>query len=123
MTKYELNKFRKTLESRQAQLGIGGSQRETLAIETSPDELDRIQHATEFDYAMANQERNTLGLSEAREALRRIDSGAFGICASCGEQIKPKRLAAVPWATLCIVCQKAADCGQPWDEFGSLLAA
>lgn len=118
MTKNELNKFRKTLEGRQAQLGIGGSQRETLAIETSPDELDRIQHSTENDLCMANLERNTHGMSEVREAISRIDAGAFGICVNCEEQIKPKRLAAVPWASLCIVCQKAADCG-----FGLLLAA
>ena len=125
MTNNELDRFRRTLESRQAQLEIGGGRREAIAIETSPDELDRIQHSTETDYAMANLERNTLGLSEVREALHRIDAGAFGICANCEEQIKPKRLAAVPWATLCIVCQKAADRGQgmPWNGFGSLLAA
>ena len=125
MTNNELDKFRNTLESRQTQLRIGGSKRESLAIETSPDELDRIQHSNEIDSAMANLQRNTLGSSEVREALRRIDAGEFGICANCEEQIKPKRLAAVPWASLCIVCQEAADRERstPWNGFDSLLAA
>jgi len=125
MTKNELDAFRKALEGRQTELGRGGGNREDLAIETSPDVLDRIQHTTELDYAIGNLERNTLGLSEVREALLRIDSGVFGICASCEEQIKPKRLAAVPWASLCIACQNAADRGQstPWNGFDSLLAA
>ena len=125
MTKNELDKFRETLESRQAESGSGGSNREGLAIETSPDALDRIQHTTELNYAIANLERNTLGLSDVRKALRRIDSGVFGICPSCEEQIKPKRLAAVPWASLCIVFENAADRGQStsWNGFDSLLAA
>jgi DnaK suppressor protein len=125
MTKNELDTFRETLEGRQTELGSGGSNREALAIETSPDEVDRIQHTTELHYAIGNLERNTLGLGEVREALRRIDSGVFGICASCEEQIKPKRLAAVPWASLCIVCQNAADRGKSmsWNGFDSLLAA
>lgn len=118
MTTNEINQFRQTLESRRTQLAVGGSKRETLAIETSPDELDRIQHSNEIDSCVASLQRNTLGLSEVREALCRIDAGAFGICSNCEEQIMPKRLAAVPWASLCIVCQRAADGG-----FGSLLAA
>jgi DnaK suppressor protein len=44
-----------------------------------------------------------------RTALRRIDAGRFGICTGCEEVINPKRLAAVPWATCCIVCQNDAD--------------
>jgi DnaK suppressor protein len=44
-----------------------------------------------------------------RTALRRIDAGTFGICAGCEESIHPKRLAAVPWAPYCIVCQNGAD--------------
>jgi RNA polymerase-binding transcription factor DksA len=54
-------------------------------------------------------ERNSNWLREVRAALRRIDAGTFGICVGCDENINPKRLAAVPWASSCIVCQEAAD--------------
>jgi DnaK suppressor protein len=48
-------------------------------------------------------------LREIRAALQRIDRGSFGICLNCEEGISAKRLAAVPWTALCIVCQEAAD--------------
>ena len=113
MTTIELNAFRTTLKNRQTELGNQSGDREALAIETSPDELDRIQHASDRDYALSNLERNSDRLREARGALRRIDAGTFGICLGCEENINPKRLAAVPWASFCIVCQEAADRGQP----------
>jgi DnaK suppressor protein len=109
MTKTELNGFRRILENKQIEVGTGGTNREALAIETSPDELDRIQNANDRDYAMSNLERNSSRLSEVRNALRRIDAGTFGICAGCEEDISPKRLVAVPWTSFCIACQEAAD--------------
>jgi DnaK suppressor protein len=48
-------------------------------------------------------------LSEVRAALNRVHLGTFGICLDCEEEISPKRLAAVPWASLCIVCRTAAE--------------
>ena len=81
----------------------------SLAIETSSDELDRTQDASDRDYAMSNLERNSDRLREVRSALRRIDTGTFGICDGCDENISPKRLAAIPWAPFCIACQEAAD--------------
>jgi DnaK suppressor protein len=108
MTKLEINGFRRALENKLLEIG-NGSSREALAIETSPDELDRIQNANDRDYAMGNLERTSSRLSEVRAALRRISSGTFGICAGCEENINLKRLAAVPWASYCIACQEAAD--------------
>ena len=109
MTNTELNAFRKALETRQAEIGNGSANREALAIDTSPDEMDRIQHASDRDYAVSNLERNASRLRQLRAALLRIDAGTFGICVSCEEQISSKRLAAIPWASSCIVCQEAAD--------------
>jgi RNA polymerase-binding transcription factor DksA len=39
-----------------------------------------------------------------RQALRRIESGDYGVCVSCREPIDPKRLAAMPTADTCIAC-------------------
>lgn len=33
----------------------------------------------------------------------------FGLCEGCDEEIAPKRLALVPWATLCVACQAKRD--------------
>jgi len=109
MTKTEVNAFQRTLESRQTELANGNRNRQGLAIEASPDELDRIQHATERDFAMGSLQRNSDLLREVRSALRRVDAGVFGVCAGCEESISRKRLAAIPWASFCIRCQEAAD--------------
>ncbi len=108
MTKAEANAFRKTLESRQTELQIA-NKTQPIELEATSDELDRIQQATERDYAIGSLERNFSRLREVSAAIRRLDAGTFGICGSCEEEITTKRLAAVPWAPFCIVCQEAAD--------------
>lgn len=111
MTNIEVNAYREALRNRQSELGAGFRKREDLAIEASPDDLDRIQQASDHDFVVSNLERNAGQLREVRAALARIDDGTFGICAGCEEPINRKRLAAVPWASSCIVCQEAADLG------------
>jgi DnaK suppressor protein len=112
MTKTEIKAFQRALERRQAEMGNGARNREALAIETSPDEFDRIQHASERDHAMGILERSSKQLGEVRAALRRIQMGTYGNCLGCEVSIHPKRLTAVPWTSFCIVCQEAADRGQ-----------
>jgi DnaK suppressor protein len=109
MTKMKLTAFRRALESRQTELGNGSRDRQALAIETSADELDRIQDASDRDYAMSTLERNFSGLGEVKTALRRIVAGTFGICVDCQADINPRRLVAIPWASHCLACQEATD--------------
>jgi DnaK suppressor protein len=83
--------------------------RDALAIDESPDELDRIQSASARESAIGNLERTAQQVSKIRGALARIQDGSFGVCMDCEVAIHPKRLAAVPWATLCIKCQEKED--------------
>lgn len=83
--------------------------REDMAIEASADVLDRIQDATDREYAINNLELNSIRLREVQTALGRMDAGTFGICSGCGETIGARRLAAVPWTSSCIVCQEIAE--------------
>lgn len=48
-------------------------------------------------------------LGNIDDALHRLDSGTYGICADCGSRIPSRRLEVVPFATLCINCQAKAD--------------
>jgi len=121
MTNKELNAFRRALEQNLTELRNGSRNREALAIDTSPDELDRIQHATEREYAMSILERSSNRLREVKTALRRIQEGTFGICIDCEENINPKRLSAVPWAACCIACQDAAEQKTSGSEIGTSL--
>jgi RNA polymerase-binding transcription factor DksA len=41
---------------------------------------------------------------EAREALRRMDDGTFGVCESCRKSIGKERLEAIPYSRYCVTC-------------------
>jgi DnaK suppressor protein len=109
MTKSELDRFRAILTARVAELERFTRHREGIAIERSADQLEEIQAASERALATCNLDREFNELRNARAALRRIQEGNFGTCRQCDEEIHPKRLAAVPWATFCIRCQEAVD--------------
>src|SRR6202163_2858821 len=109
MTKTEVNRFRAALTARVAELERFTRNRDGITIERSAYQLDEIQAASQRALAVCNLDREFNQLRDARAALRRIQEGNFGICQECEEEIHPKRLAAVPWATFCIRCQEAAD--------------
>jgi len=124
-TKIELGTFQRSLKRKQIELGDGNRKREALSIEDSPDELDRIQHAQQRDFAIGALDRNNKLLREVQAALDRLEAGTFGICLDCEKEISMKRLVAVPWAASCIVCREAADTmtNRPWNGTGELLAS
>jgi DnaK suppressor protein len=109
MSKTELEKYRKILEAKKADLSGGLRNREEIAIEKTPDALDEVQLAGERELAIRNLDRETNLLRQVRLALARMDDGTYGTCLHCEEEIKPKRLEALPWAAYCITCQEAAD--------------
>ena len=109
MTKTELDRFRGILTAKIAELERFTRQRDGIVVERSADQLEEIQAALQRALAVCNLDREFTQLRDARAALRRIEDGSFGTCQECEEDIHPKRLAAVPWATFCIRCQEAVD--------------
>ena len=109
MLQTELEKYKRVLEAKQAELSIGLLNREDIAIEKSADALDEVQLAGERELAIRNLDRESNLLRNVRGALKRIADGSYGVCMHCEEDIKPKRLEAVPWTKYCIRCQEAAD--------------
>jgi DnaK suppressor protein len=81
----------------------------SIAIERSADPMDEIQYASERDLAIGNVDRESTMLRNVKGALQRIHDGTYGTCVECESEISPKRLAAVPWAPRCILCEEAAD--------------
>lgn len=43
-------------------------------------------------------------MEQVDAALRRIDSGSYGLCEQCQQPIAPARLEALPEATRCVAC-------------------
>ncbi len=115
MDKKKLEIFKKRLEDRQREL------RETVNrtaqdgreadLESAQDIADRAAQSynKEFLFHQSNSERQLLLMVEG--ALSRIHEGSFGQCISCGEEINPKRLEAVPWTRHCIACQEKLENG------------
>ncbi len=109
MNKTELEKYKAVLEAKRDELSHGLRNREDIAIEKTPDALDEVQLAGERELAIRNLDRESLLLRNVKGALVRVADGSYGICMHCEEDIKPKRLDAVPWTKYCIRCQEAAD--------------
>ncbi len=76
--------------------------------------LRAAQRVPEFEEgAQSEHEQFTLArLSETQRreilqidaALARLDAGEYGVCRDCGAEIDPRRLRALPYATLCTEC-------------------
>ncbi len=109
MTETQVKSFRNILTARQTELEGLIRNREAAAIETSADALDQIQHMVERELALETLGRESAFLRDTRAALRRMDEGTYGVCVDCEDEINPKRLTAVPWASRCIACQERAD--------------
>ena len=58
----------------------------------------------ELLFQQASQKRAQL--RKVDDALERIRQGTYGECLSCGEQISPKRLEALPFTGYCRDCQE-----------------
>lgn len=114
----ELNGFQAALANKRSQLI---DERNDLLrnldeiSDTRRDELSRIhpgdRGTLEFDQEMSydSVERVTLELSNISQAESRIDTGDYGTCAECGEEIPTARLLAVPEAKLCSECQRRLE--------------
>lgn len=113
MSKSEVAKLRMALEARVIELDGSPRYRESIKIEEGGDEVDRMRGAADREFAVRRLEAGSTKLREARAALKRMDEGTYGICLECEETISPLRLAALPWASLCLRCQAAldGDCG------------
>jgi RNA polymerase-binding transcription factor DksA len=56
------------------------------------------------ELAATNMEREIRTLSEVELSLRLLESGQYGMCGSCGDEIPMARLQALPWTRICVVC-------------------
>jgi RNA polymerase-binding transcription factor len=109
MTIAEIEKFTDILTAKQTELSVSMRIRDEIVIEKVADVIDEVQLMGERELAIRNLDRDSKMLHQIRRALQRIANGAYGVCLNCEEDILPKRLAAVPWATFCIKCQEKID--------------
>jgi DnaK suppressor protein len=66
---------------------------------------DNFERETALNIATGETQR----LRDVSDALKRIESGSFGICEGCEELIPKKRLEVFPAARYCIKCQSKLE--------------
>ena len=93
-----LEGYRAALAAKVAELSQTLRIRRLIAIENAPEACDRGVLAAQREFAVVTLDRHSQLLREVKAALARIDDGSYGICESCEDAIKPRRLEAVPWA-------------------------
>jgi DnaK suppressor protein len=116
MTPKQRLAHRRTLERLRAELVRAGPAR------IEPNRRDAATTGVADEDAQALSEMMQVLASKRNEGqaalLRQIDRALaklahapddFGLCEDCEEEIAPKRLAAVPYATLCVACQAKRD--------------
>jgi DnaK suppressor protein len=109
MTRLEQEHFKQLLTAALEQMEEPLGKRDEIAIENAPDDIDRVQGAVERELAIRQLESNFSRIQSVKLALERIEDGTYGICMECEQEISPKRLKAVPWASCCVHCQEIAD--------------
>jgi len=67
--------------------------------------LDIASAAADQAFKMQIRSRESRLIRKIQSALERLDTGEFGICESCGEDIAFRRLEARPVTTKCIDCK------------------
>jgi DnaK suppressor protein len=111
------------LESRLKQLMNTNGWRDSIEVRATADATDMSQQAIERELASRGLNRQAILAQEIRAALARIRGGSYGICLECEEEISPRRLAAVPWASLCLTCQQKAELSRESGDADNPLAA
>ncbi len=70
-----------------------------------PDMGDQASAEADRNFILRLRDRERMLLKKIEETIERIESGPYGICEECGNEIGIKRLEARPVTTLCIDCK------------------
>jgi DnaK suppressor protein len=77
----------------------------TAPKENFPDPTDRASLESDRNFMLRIRDRENKLIKKIKKALDRIETGTFGSCEKCGEDITLKRLKARPVTTQCIDCK------------------
>ena len=81
-------------------------------LDACADENEFASRVVEVGMQLALRRRQEERHSEIEAALKRMDTGCYGTCEDCGEDIGMARLMANPTAHLCVHCQADNERGQ-----------
>jgi DnaK suppressor protein len=112
MKQVTMMKFKKLFEEQKAGLIYSNkliNEDFSLKSEDLADESDLSSATLEQAMRVQLRSREALFLKKIDDALSKIQSGTFGSCESCEEDIEVSRLEVRPTATLCISCKEMEE--------------
>jgi len=109
LTKTDIKAFEHELRNKRDELAIlkaaSADARQSVTLDQqSVGRLSRIDAMGQQAMAQAQQRQRDRHMMRIEQALRRIESGDFGFCRDCDNQIARKRLEIDPSVPLCIKC-------------------
>jgi DnaK suppressor protein len=97
---------KKLIRQKEELLSEAGITLNSLPEESAFPELgDQASAEIDKNFMLRLRERERKLLKKIDKAIEKIDSGAYGICETCGQEINTKRLEARPVTTMCIDCK------------------
>ena len=105
--------FKEKLETEQQEISARIEHQSTDVVVSDSnemaDEIDRAAMEEAHRLELNRIEHDKVHIKKIIKALRRIDSGDYGYCDSCGDEISIKRLQARCESRLCLECQSAKE--------------
>lgn len=80
-----------------------------LRQQNSGDVIDAALDSAQDEISSQLAEVESRELTHIETALERMRHGSYGRCEGCGQGIPLARLQALPYATMCIGCQREAE--------------
>ena len=120
LSRQQLKQFRQLLITERAKVA---GEIKSIAHDTSKSPRDASGDLSAYTVHMADMAADTYErelsmdlvsseqeiLYQIDDALKRLDDGSYGICQQCNQPILMSRLKAVPYASLCISCQRVKE--------------
>lgn len=109
MKKTDLKKFKTILESKRDQISHSSGKKtywENMENTRHGDFVDQASDDNEVHVNIRLRQTDAKLLRAIEAAIDRIESGNYGVCTMCDEDISLARLNAVPWTSVCIACKE-----------------
>ncbi|HKW74135.1 MAG TPA: TraR/DksA family transcriptional regulator [Terriglobales bacterium] len=107
MDKSQIARFKDILTKKRDELRRSMNKEESQdAHDFGRDEGDRANFSQSKEMAFRQKAQDRGLLVQVEAALSRMESGTFGQCVNCEQEININRLNAVPWSRYCITCQE-----------------
>ena len=106
------NRLQELQRQLQAEAASSAAARATVELDqASVGRLSRMDALQQQQMALAEQRRRERTLKRIGAALRRLESGDYGLCVDCDEPIADARLTLDPATALCLDCARARERG------------